>query len=127
LVTNGIGAGFAPLFFSLGLLLCAVLLFVLDKSGEKFDVRLSLLKGEHGKAFVFFLLNIGMLILMYLFGPIVAMLVFSILVCISLKRQTSRGLILFSVIWVGILYFIFAVLLKIPFDKGIVFEILEYI
>jgi hypothetical protein len=122
LTTHNIGPGFLPLVFSLGLLFCAVLLFFLDKSEEKFHVRESLLQGAPGKALVFFLLNVMMLILMYFFGPLPAMIVFSILALISLKRLTLSKLTVFSIVWVGILYFIFAVLLKIPFEKGIIFE-----
>jgi hypothetical protein len=127
IVPHNIGPGFAPLVFSLGLLVGAVFLFVQDKSEEKYDVRASLLKGAPGKAFVFFLLNILMLILMWFLGSIAAMFIFSILVCIVLKRQTLSGLILFSVVWTGILYFIFVVLLKIPFEHGFIFEILGII
>jgi hypothetical protein len=121
---HNIGPGFAPLVFSLGLLLCAFFLFVQDKSEGKYDVLVSLLKGVAGKAFVFFLLNILMLILMWFLGSVAAMIIFSILACIVLKRQTLPELILFSIVWIGILYFIFAVLLKIPFEQGLIFEIL---
>jgi hypothetical protein len=121
---GNIAEGFAPLFYSIGMFVCAVLLFFSDKSKEKFDVRSSLMTGTHGKAFVYFLLNILMLIFLYLFGPLIAMFVFSILACIGLRRQTLRSLILFSIVFVGIIYFIFVVILKLPFDKGLLFELM---
>jgi ammonia channel protein AmtB len=126
LFTSGnIAEGFAPLFYSLGLFVCAVLLFFLDKSKEKFHVRASLLQGAPAKAVVFFLFNILMLILLYLFGPFIAMLVFSILAGVTLKRQTLRTLILFSAVFVGFVYFIFVVIVKLPFDNGIIFDMVR--
>jgi hypothetical protein len=122
---HNIGPGFTPLVFSLGLLVCAVPMFILDKSDKKFDVRACLLKGEPGKALGFFLFNVVLLILMYLFGTLVAMVVFCILAAVVLKRQTLLKLIVFSIAWVGILYFTFAVLLKVPFERGLVFEMLR--
>jgi uncharacterized membrane protein len=124
ITSHNIGPGFAPLFFSLGLFVCAVFLFVLDKSKEKLDVR-ALLQGSAWQGVCFFLLNVVLLIFLYLLGPIIAMLGFSILACLSLKRQKLGSLIVFSVVCVAVIYFIFGVMFKLPFDKGIIFEVVE--
>jgi hypothetical protein len=127
LVTVGnISEGFAPLLYSLSLLVSGVILFFSDKSKEKFSIRTWLLEKAHGKAFVFFLLNILLLIMCLIFGSFIAMLVFSILAGFALKRQTPRNMVLFSIVYVIIVYLTFVVILKMPFGKGIIFEILEY-
>jgi hypothetical protein len=124
---NGVIAeGFAPLLYSLGLVICGVLLFIFDKSPEKFNFRAALMQGAHGKALAFFLLNILMLILLFLFGPLIAMFAFSISACLVLKRLTPRIMLLFSAVFVIVIYFIFVILVKLPFGEGIIFEMLRY-
>ena len=120
------GPGFVPLLCSLVLGACGVFLFFKDKSKEKLNIRAWLAQGDKSKALVFFLFNICLLIFLYLFGSFIAMLAFCILACIGLKRQTRRSIVLFSVGYTIIIYVSFVVLLKMPFDRGIIFEMLRY-
>ena len=127
LVINvGPGPGLMPLIYSTGLLICGLFIFFSDKSSRKFNFRASLLTGVGGKAFVFFLLNFLLLLLLYAFGPFIAILVFSILTCFVLKRQTPRNMILFSIINTFAIYYIFVVLFKISFQRGLVFRMLGW-
>lgn len=122
--TGNIAEGFAPIVYSIGLLFFALIYFLGDKSKEKINVR-AFTQGEKGKAFVFFLLNILFLLLIYLFGPLISMLGFSILACNVLNRQTRWNRILFSFGFVIVVYLIFVVVMKMPFDRGFFFEMLR--
>ena len=127
LVTSeNIGPGFASLFFSLALFLFGVLFFFTDKSTKKFNFRASLLQGAGGKALAFFLLNILLVVLLFLFGPFIAIFVFIILACFALKQQTPRSIVLFSVIYTIVFYFFFLVLFKMPFNRGFIFQMLGW-
>lgn len=126
LVTVGnIAEGFAPLLYSLVLFMCGIFMFISDKSGEKLNIRRWFLEGAHGKAFGFFLLNILFLILLFVFGSLIAVLAFSILASFVLKRQTPQGAVSFSIIYTIAFYVVFVVLLKMQFDRGIIFELLR--
>jgi hypothetical protein len=121
---GNISDGFAPLLYSLILFVSGVVLFFSGKTKEKFNIREWLLEGAHGKAFVFFLLNILLLILLVIFGPFISMLVFSVLAGFALKRQTPRNMVLFSVVYTIFVYLIFVVILKMPFDRGFIFDLM---
>ena len=123
---GGPGPGFTPLLYSVALFFFGVLFFFQDKSNKKFNFRASLLTGTGGKAFVFFLFNILLLLLIYAFGPFVAILVFSVLACFVLKRQTWRSIVLFSIITTTAFYYVFVVLFKISFQRGIIFRMLGW-
>jgi hypothetical protein len=122
---ENVGTGFMPMLNSVVVLVFSVVLFITDKSKEKVDFHKLVVEGDPNKAFVFFLLNILLIILLYFFGPVIAMLGFTFLVCMVLKRYTLTSMVLFSIIWVGSIYFVFVVLLKIPFDRGIIFDMLR--
>jgi hypothetical protein len=115
--------GVAPLVYSLALFVSGVVLFFMDKTGEKFSIRSWLVQGAKNKAFVFFMLNVLLVIMVYMFGVLIAMLVYSFLSCLALKRQTRMGIILFSVFYVAAVYFVFIVALKMPFDSGIIIDL----
>ena len=123
---GNISNGFTPLLYSLCLLLASIVLFFQgkQKSGEKINFREWLLQGARGKAFVFFLLNILMVVLLPVFGSFISMLAFSVLVCLTLKQLSLRVLILFSVVYVVIIYILFVFLLKMPFPRGLIFDLM---
>ena len=128
LVAKGMfSRGFLPLVYSFGVFLFGVLLFFSDKSKEKFIFRTSLLQGTGGKAFAFFLLGLLLILLLYVFGPFIAIFCFSFLACFVLKRHTLRIMILFSVIFTIAYYLVFIVYLKVPFRRGILFEMLRHL
>jgi hypothetical protein len=58
-----------------------------------------------------------------MFGVLIAMLVYSFFGCLALKRQTWKGITLFSVFYVAAVYFVFIVVLKMPFDSGIIIDL----
>jgi hypothetical protein len=122
---ESLGIGVFPLVYSLALLLFGVIVFFSDKSDKKFNFRV-LLEGPGRKIFVFFLLNILLLLMVFLFGPFIAVLVFSILACFNFKRQTMRSIVLFSVIFTIVFYVIFVRIFKIPFARGEIFEMLGW-
>jgi hypothetical protein len=114
--------GFLPLIYSIALLIAGIALFFIDKNKEKVDFRGWLTEGSKNKAFVFFLCNVLLVILVYLFGVLIAMLAYSVVSCMFIKRQTWKGIILFSVFYVAAIYLVFVILLKMPFDRGIIFD-----
>ena len=120
------GPGFLPLVYSIGLLIAGALLFFTDKSKKKINIRASLLTGAGRKAFIFFLLNWFLIVLVYAFGISVAMLVFTFLACFALKRQTPLSVVLFSIINTVVFYIIFVVLFQLPFERGIIFRMLGW-
>jgi uncharacterized membrane protein len=121
-----LGPAFTPVLYSLVLFICGIVLFVSDKSGKKLNIRTWILEEAHRKAFAFFLLSILLLILFYIFGPFIAVLAFCILSCLTLKSQTLRGVIIFSIVFTIVFYVGFIVLLKVQFDSGIIFELWRY-
>ena len=80
----------------------------------------ALLQGDHKKALIFFFLNMLLLIMLFLFGPVISMFIFSVLVGFVLKRQSRKSVVLFSIIFVLCIYFVFISLLKMPFQMGLV-------
>ena len=121
-----IGRGFLPLLYSLASFFFGVFLFFSDKNNKKFNFSASLLMGPGCKALVFFLLNILLIVLFYIFGSFIAVFVFSILACIVFKRLSLRLMFLFSIVFTGVFYFIFVTLLKTAFRRGIIFEMLGW-
>ncbi len=120
LFANGsISSGFAPLLYSLILFFCGIILFLSDKTKEKMNFH-ALLQGDHKKALIFFFLNMLLLIMLFLFGPVISMFIFSVLVGFVLKRQSRKSVVLFSIIFVLCIYFVFISLLKMPFQMGLV-------
>ena len=122
--TRNIGPGAAPMIFAVLLIVFAAILFLKDKSTKKFNFN-SLFKGTGLDALIFYAMNIVMAVLMHFFGTVIAMLVFSIMSLFFLRRTSHQKplmIILFSVVWVGILYLAFVVALRVPFETGILFD-----
>lgn len=121
---GSISNGFAPLLYSLILAVCGIFLFFSDKTREKLNIRAWLVNVDRRKACLFFLLNVLLLIMLFFFGLIISMFVFSILSGYTLKRQAKKSMVLFSVIYVIGVYFVFVMVLKMPFDRGLVFDLI---
>lgn len=120
----GPGPGFFPLVFSSALIVLSAYSFIRDRGAKKFNVRMSLFTGLGKKALIFFLLNCLLLLLVYAFGLLIAMLVFSLLSCVALQRQTLRSTVLFSFVNTAVFYVVFAMLFKMAFPRGMVFRML---
>ncbi len=120
---GNISSGFAPMLYSAILLICGIFIFFSNKGGEKIHIFKWLLQGDRKKALIFFLLNLLLFVMLLLFGLPISMFVFCLLACYALKRQTKKSVILFSVIYAVCLYIVFAVLLQIPFDRGLIFDL----
>lgn len=120
----GPGPGFFPLVFSSALLILNVNSLIWDKGNKKFDFHASLLSGSGKKALIFFFLNCFLLLLVYAFGLVIAILIFSLLSGLALKRQSLRSVYIFSFINTFIFYFVFLVLFKMAFPRGVFFRML---
>jgi Tripartite tricarboxylate transporter TctB family. len=119
---KNIGPGVMPLTYSIILLVISVMLFFSDKDQPKLKWR-NLFKSPTSDAYIFYGLNFLMFFIMYFFGTVPAMFIFCVLSMICLKRQKIPMAIIFSVSWVASLYVIFVVLLKVPFETGILMKL----
>jgi hypothetical protein len=118
---RNIGPGAMPLIYSCLLLILAVVFFCTDKNEGV--LRWSGLWTPPARdGLVFFGLNVLLLALVYLIGTAAAIVVFSIASLAYLKRMPLPKIVLFSVLWACALYVIFVVLLKVPFERGLLFS-----
>ena len=121
-----VGRGFFPLVYSIALLVFSTLLFFSNKNQKKVDFRASM-QGSGGKAVVFFLLNFVAIFLFFMFGSFIAVLIFSILACIALKRLIGmRKIIVFSICFTAAFYLVFVTIFQMPFQRGLIFELLGW-
>jgi len=120
----GPGPGFFPLIFSSALFILNAFSFFKEKSDKKFNFHESLFSGSRKKAFIFFFLNCLLLLFVYTFGLVIAILVFSLLSGFILKRQDVRSVFLFSAINTFVFYIVFIVLFKMAFPQGMFFRLL---
>ena len=118
---TSLGPGFIPLSCSVLLFICAIVYFFTDNTQPKIQWK-SLLKGTKWDGVVFFLSNIGMFIVLYIFGSIAAMLIFTFASLLLIRRMNVKQAAIFSVGWVATLYIIFVMLLKVNFELGILFK-----
>ena len=118
---SNIGPGAMPMAYSIILLAISVMLFFSDKDQPKIEWR-GLFRHPTVDALIFFGLNFVMFFLIYLIGTVPAMLAFSILSLLCLKRLSVPMTLVFSGCWVGSLYVIFVALLKVPFATGILMK-----
>jgi len=113
-----IGPGFLPLFYSLVLLILAVVYFLRGRTEAKADIKI-LFQKPVSAGTAFFLLFLASLILMILVGTYPA-LAFLLLTGLGYQKKMKMGkVILFSVVFLAFIYVIFTLLLKIPLEQGI--------
>ena len=118
---TSLGPGLMPLLCAVLLFICAVVYFFTDKTQPKIQWK-SLLQGTKWDGVVFFLSNIGMFIILYFFGTIAAMTIFTFASLLLIRRMTVVQAAIFTVGWVAALYLIFVVLLKMNMESGILFR-----
>ena len=117
----GVGPGTMPLIFSIMLvLLSAAFFFTDEKDAPRIDWR-ALLMRPTVDGVVFYLLNFALFVLLYLIGTAPAMVIFGIATQLTLKRQKPSSAVIFSLVWVALLYIIFDRLLYVPFERGVLF------
>ena len=117
----GVGPGTMPLIFSAMLiLLSAAFFFTEEKDAPRIDWH-ALFARPTVDGLVFYLLNFTLFVLLYLIGTAPAMVIFGIATQLILKRQKPSSAIIFSLVWVALLYIIFDRLLYVPFERGILF------
>jgi hypothetical protein len=118
---NTIGSGVMPLICSVILLLLAVFTLLQGRKEPKIEWKKQM-QPPVVDAWVFYIANIVMFILLYYFGTIPAILIFSIGTILCLKRMKIVSTLIFSVSWVLALYLLFVVYLGVRFATGVVFQ-----
>jgi len=121
---NNIGPGAVPMGYSIILLALSAMLFFSNTDQPKIRWR-KLLEHPTVDGWIFFLLNIAMFVMIYLIGTAPAMVIFCIASLLCLKRQSALRAVVFSVLWVGALYFVFVTLLGVPFETGLLLKLMR--
>lgn len=120
IVENNIGPGFMPFICSSVLLVCSFCLFFGDRQQKKIRWK-DLFKKPLSDSMFFY----GMIIVFYLIagylGMICSLCIFSTTVLIQQGQLKKRQILLFEVIFMALIYLIFTIFLKIPFEHGILF------
>jgi len=115
------GPGFMPFVFCTILFIFSAFFFFSDRDQPRLNWH-TLFDQYALQGWKYYLLNFGMLLLVFLVGMVPAMAVFGISSQLILKRQKLLWALLFNAIWVGMLYVIFVILLKVPFENGLLFN-----
>ncbi len=118
---NIVGPAVMPLIYSIALLAVVAVYFAKGRNAPKIEWNM-MLKPPKSDAWIFYILNIVMFILLYLLGTIPSILVFSVGTSLCLKRMNLVKTIVFSALWVAALYFIFVVYLGVQFSTGILIK-----
>ncbi|MFZ7101447.1 MAG: tripartite tricarboxylate transporter TctB family protein [Peptococcaceae bacterium] len=118
---TSLGPGMMPLIYSILLLILAAIFFIQKDNSEKIDWK-ALMQPPVIEGIIFYVLNLVMLLLFYLFGTVASMAIFCIAAQLMLKRMRWKKAVLFSVVWVAALYTLFVLVLQIPFETGILTE-----
>ncbi len=115
-----IGPGVLPLLSAVALLVLCCAFFIKGKDAPKIKWR-EMVRPPVLDGWIFYGLNFVMLTLVYWVGTIAAMFVFTVTALLCARKLSAKRTILFSVFWIGFMYVVFEILLKVPFERGVLF------
>ena len=112
-----LGPGGMPILFAIGLITCSFILLITsdDKSSIRWRSFIEA-PGLRGFLFVLFLMALGGLV--YIFGFMVSIFMFTFFGLIILEKWKIHTSFLFSVIWIAVIYVVFVMFLNIRFLEG---------
>lgn len=116
-----VGPGFFPLVYSAVLLVLSVVFFFCGKGDGKVDLK-TLFHKPASDGTVFFLLFIASLIIMYLTGTYPALAFLAVAGLGYQKKMKMWRIVLFTLVFLGVVFLVFSLLLKIPLEQGILFR-----
>lgn len=116
-----LGAGAMPLIYSVGVMICAILIWVSAPNRKDGSFKNAL--GRPGRyGLIFLILNFVLGLMVYLVGFAVGLILFCFMALFFTKGWRPYRALLFSVAWSLAIYILFALFLDVPFLKGVIFE-----
>ena len=115
-----LGPGAFPLIYSIGLIICSICLFIKSKDKKFISLR-SFFVQPALRGLIFFLLLFLMAGLIYYFGFLIPLFIFSIVGLIWIEDWRFSKAFLFSSAWILFVYILFVKLLKVKLLQGIFF------
>lgn len=115
---TSLGPGMMPLIYSVLLLILSIIFFIQKDNSEKINWK-ALMQPPSVEGVIFYILNLVMFLLLYLFGTVASMFIFCIATLLILKRMKWKKAVLFSVTWVAALFVLFVLVLQVPFETGV--------
>ncbi len=116
-----LGPGAMPLIYSVGVLICAILMWVRAPGRKDGSFKNALERpGRYG--LVFLILNFALGLTVYILGFAIGLILFCFLALVLVKGWRLYRALLFSIAWSLTIYMVFTLLLDVPFLKGVLFE-----
>jgi putative tricarboxylic transport membrane protein len=116
-----LGPGAMPLIYSSGVVICAILIWVLAPSRK--DASFKNVLGRPGRyGLIFLILNFVLGFIVYMVGFAIGLILFCFLALFFTKGWRPYRALLFSVAWSLAIYILFTIFLDVPFLKGAIFE-----
>lgn len=116
-----LGPGAMPLIYSVGVIICAILIWVSAPSQKDGSLKSALEPpGRYG--LVFLILNFALGLTVYVLGFAIGLILFCFLALVFTKGWRPYRALLFSIAWSLSIYILFTLFLDVPFLKGVLFE-----